>query len=325
MAATRRRRGWSRRSGAASAWLSLLWMWFSWSLAGEHAGELAGLGLLDARRDAVQQPARSDVLGGHRLDQLALADGVDDGGRDVLGRDALRAVVLKSLLLAGRQAAAHDRRGADRRVDDPRAQRGDVDAARCELGVERLAHPDYAELRRAVRRHPRGGHQPEPRGGVDDVRAATLAQHARDEGRDAVGHAEQVDVDDPPPVVDRGVLDVARVPDARVVVQDVDGAVLVEDARGERLDGGRVGDVEPVRHGGTDVVRDALGALSVEVGTVDLRAELGEQARGGPADARAGAGDDGHRAVELLRAVVHRGAPLTCIRLSSRRLTWAGR
>src|SRR5204863_2694524 len=74
--------------------------------------------------------------------------------------------------------------------------------------------------------------------------------------------------------------------------------------------GGRVADVEPVCHGGTDVVRDPLGALSVEVGTVDLRAELREQAGGGPADARAGAGDDGHRAGELLRAVVHRRAPL---------------
>ena len=142
------------------------------------------------------------------------------------------------------------------------------------------------------------------------MRAAALAQHARDERRDAVGHAEKVDLDDPPPVVDRGVLDVTRVPDARVVVQDVDGAVLVEDARGERLHGGRVADVEPVRHGGTDVVRDALGALSVEVGAVDLRAELGEQPRGGPADPRAGAGDDGHRACELVRAVVHRRAPL---------------
>src|SRR5205823_2771882 len=92
--------------------------------------------------------------------------------------------------------------------------------------------------------------------------------------------------------------------------QDVDGAVLVEDARGERLHGGRVADIEPVRHGGTDLVRDTLGALSVEVGAVDLRAELGEQPRGGPADPRAGAGDDGHRACELVRAVVHRRAPL---------------
>src|SRR3954462_114574 len=131
MAATRRRRGWSRRSGAASAWLSLLWTWFSRSVAGEHVGELAGLGLLDARRDSVQEPARRDVLGGHRLDQLALADGVDDGGRKVLGRVALRAVVLERLLRARREAPAHDRRGADRRVDDPRAQCGDMDAARC--------------------------------------------------------------------------------------------------------------------------------------------------------------------------------------------------
>src|SRR3954449_7224177 len=118
MAATRRRRGWSRRSGAASAWLSLLWMWFSWSLAGEHAGELAGLGLPDARRDAVQQPARSDVLGGHGLDQLALANGLHGRGRDGLGRDALGAVVLERLLVAGRHGAAHDRRRADPGVDD---------------------------------------------------------------------------------------------------------------------------------------------------------------------------------------------------------------
>src|SRR5829696_1514624 len=104
------------------------------SVAAEHVGELAGLGLLDPWGDAVQQPARSDVLGGHRLDQLALANGVDDRGRHVLGRHPLRAVVVDRPLLAGRQAAAHDRRGADRRVDDPRAQRGHVDAARCELG-----------------------------------------------------------------------------------------------------------------------------------------------------------------------------------------------
>jgi hypothetical protein len=168
----------------------------------------------------------------------------------------------------------------------------------------RFAHPHHSELRRAVWRHPRGGHQPEPRSGVDDVRIAPLAQHARDEGRDAVGHAEKVHVDDPPPVVDRGVLGVPRVPDARVVVQDVDGAVLVEDPCGERLDSGRVADVELVRHCGADVVRDALRALSVDVCAVDLRAELGEQACGGPADAGASPGDDGHPAAKLLRAVV---------------------
>ena len=51
--------------------------------------------------------------------------------------------------------------------------------------------------------------------------------------------AEQVDVDDPPPVLERGVDDGPGVADPGVVEQQVDRAVGVVDLGGEPLDGRR--------------------------------------------------------------------------------------
>ena len=71
--------------------------------------------------------------------------------------------------------------------------------------------------------------------------------------------------------------------------------------RAERLDLGRLRDVEPVRqHLGAeraDLGRGAVERVCLDVGHDDVHAALGGDARGLEAEARAGAGDDRGAAV----------------------------
>ena len=82
-------------------------------------------------------------------------------------------------------------------------------------------------------------------------------------------------------------------------MEDVDPAVGGEDALGQRLQCIRVGGVDLMGRALRDRGGHRQRTLAVEVGDVDAGAVTGQQAGGGGADARGGAGDDGDLAVEI--------------------------
>src|SRR5439155_19919474 len=123
--------------------------------------------------------------------------------------------------LGGRQRPAHGGGGGDRRVDDPRAHGGDRDAVRAKLLAQRLGEAEDGELGRAVGRELGGGEEAGGRGDVHHVPAAAAPHHGREEEVTAVDHTPEVDREDPPPVLERGVEKPAAQPHAGVVDQDV--------------------------------------------------------------------------------------------------------
>ena len=142
----------------------------------------------------------------------------------------------------------------------------------CELVGQRLAEGDHSCLDRGVRRHGRWVHQPGQRGGVDDVTAA-LRLHHRDERAAPADDAEQVDVDDPLPLVDADHVDPPARRDAGVVDEDVEPAPLLLDPCE------RCGPVVVRRH----VELDPLGALDqrrVDRRPAGRRSRPGRRARG---------------------------------------------
>ena len=83
-------------------------------------------------------------------------------------------------------------------------------------------------LDRVVRRHPGRVHEPGERGDVDDPAGPLPLEHRRERAT-AAHHAEQVDLDDPLPLVEPGHVDPAAAGDAGVVDEDVEPAPALLD------------------------------------------------------------------------------------------------
>jgi hypothetical protein len=179
-------------------------------------------------------------------------------------------------------------------VDGARAQhRGaDLRVLRRELLRERLGEAEDAVLREHVGAEAGRRHEARHGGGVDDVPAVLVGLEDREEVVDAVDHAPQVHVDDPLPVVEREVGDVADRADAGVVGDDVRGAEALDDLSGQRGDAVRLRDIaldarRPELRG-----RRLQGAV-LDVGDDDLHALADQGVRDALADPRCAAGDDG--------------------------------
>ena len=113
-------------------------------------------------------------------------------------------------------------------IDAGRAQAGDADALRCQVERERLGDADHGVLARDVREPVEAvGEEARRRRRVDDV-AAALGDEQGEEDEVAAGDAQQVEVDDPLPRLDRQGLGRAHGEDADVVDDDVDPAEAFE-------------------------------------------------------------------------------------------------
>src|SRR5690606_8812284 len=126
---------------------------------------------------------------------------------------------------------------------------------------------------------------------------ALLRLEDRREDVATVDHAHQVDAQDPVPVLERDLADLAGHGDAGVVHEEVDAAERAPDRLRHRLDVGDLTDVDAHRHrataGGFDEARRLLGALEVDVGDEHPAAALGQGEADGAAEAAAAAGHDG--------------------------------
>jgi hypothetical protein len=95
-----------------------------------------------------------------------------------------------------------------------------------ELQLYALGESDYAELARGVHRV-LSVYEAGQRGCVDDVCFVALLDHQRDEAADPVNYTHQVYTENPGPIFERGApARACRSPDARVVAEDVHGAVV---------------------------------------------------------------------------------------------------
>src|SRR3984885_3221699 len=119
----------------------------------------------------------------------------------------------------------------------------------------------------------------------------------RQKGLSPVDDAPEVDVDDPLDVFELGVLDVAVVGDAGVVVDLVDFSEVGDDGLGVGHYGLSLGDIESV---GLNVRAERFGladrfgqALGVDVGEREFRPLLGEIDGQCTADAGSSSGDYG--------------------------------
>jgi hypothetical protein len=134
-----------------------------------------------------------------------------------------------------------------------------------------------------------------------------------------VEHAQQVHAHHLVPVVERGVLDGAEQPHARIVHQDIQPPPLRHRARDGCLRLGLVGHVglkgQRVPTASRNVLRQLLQALLAPRREGDGGPLSGQRAGGGRADATAGAGDQRHRPVKksFCHGSVYRfGVPLRC-------------
>ena len=170
------------------------------------------------------------------------------------------------------------------------------------LLAQRLGEPAHAELRGVV--GALGGHadQAEDAGQVDDV-AVAGSDEVRQERLGAVHDAPEVDAHDPVEIVPGHVLDGGHQGDACVVDHEVDLPELGDDRVGVGEEGCPVGHVELVADGlRADLLagRDGVGQRNrVDVGQGEPGAPLGQRDGERPADAGAGAGDDGDLVGEM--------------------------
>src|ERR1700694_4165389 len=111
---------------------------------------------------------------------------------------------------------------ADPGANIARTERGHADAKRLELRRQPLRDADHRELARHVRAKAKPAIHPGHRGGVDDVAAFAMAAEMRKEGPDAVKHAHQIDVEHPPPIVERDIVDAAGCGDPGIVANHMD-------------------------------------------------------------------------------------------------------
>ncbi len=121
--------------------------------------------------------------------------------------------------------------------------------------------------------------------------------HLRQKGFGPVDDAPEVDVDFPLDVFELGLLDVAVVVDAGVVVDLVDFSEVCDDDLGVCQCGPTLGDIEQVgfyrrakRFGLADRFRQSLG---VDVGEREFRPLFARSTAGAPADAGSSSGDGG--------------------------------
>lgn len=116
----------------------------------------------------------------------------------------------------------------------------------------------------------------------------------------AVEDAVEVDVDDPPPAVERiGADRLQRPADAGVVDEKVERGGPLLGGGDHPLHRRRVGHVAGMGEGGAaDLLRNRLGMARIEVVHHDGGARSRQFAGDGGADPRSGAGDDGGPAVE---------------------------
>ena len=111
-----------------------------------------------------------------------------------------------------------------------------------------------------------------------------------------------VDVDNPVPVVDRGVPEIAELLDACVVDQQPHWPDIAVRTLGQLLDGGGVAHVAHDVHrratGGGQLVTERGDCGAVDIGEYDRHAERAGVSGQAGADAGAGAADDGDAAIE---------------------------
>ncbi len=139
------------------------------------------------------------------------------------------------------------------------------------LLAQRLGEAAHGEFGRVVGALTGHGNQPEQARDVDDVSVAGC-DHMREKGFGPVDDAPEVDVDDALDVLELGLLDVAVVGDAGVVVDLVDLAEVCDDGVGVGQHGLPFGDVEPV---GLDVRAECFG-LANGFGK-SVRVDIGER------------------------------------------------
>ncbi len=146
------------------------------------------------------------------------------------------------------------------------------------------------------------GQEPRCRSGVDDV-APALGDQVGEEHEVAPGHAQQVEVEDPLPGLDRQGLRSAHGQDAHVVHDDIEPAVAVEAPVPQRFEVGLLGhvDTERVRlaTGFDDEGRGLLGAGGVKVAGHDASASSREGDRRRSTHATAGARERGDGSFQL--------------------------
>lgn len=140
--------------------------------------------------------------------------------------------------------------------------------------------------------------------GVHDRRVCRFPQVGQG-GAGGTDHADNIDVQDPVPLVVGVVLDGALGADPGVVDQHVESAE-VRDGRGHGLAyGGVVGDV------GAETEQGLLDRREVQVEDGDPRPTGGEQLGGGAADA---GGATGHQRLEPFEVGTHAASPF-CLSL----------
>ena len=164
--------------------------------------------------------------------------------------------------------------------------RGPVD------GEGRAEHR-HAALRRAVGGLTGEGDARVDRADQHDAPAVAAGDHRPAGGAGAPERPAEVDVDDPPPGVVGELVGRSAELDAGARDEDVEPAVIGNDAARSRRRTTRVGDVEADRHRRSAGGRGGLGRRRfVEIGAHDGVAACAEGDGDGSADPRAGAGDD---------------------------------
>ena len=137
-------------------------------------------------------------------------------------------------------------------------------------------------------------------------------------GFGAIDDAPEVDVHDPLDVLEGGLLDVAVVVDAGIVVDLVDRAEVGDDGVGVSQNRLAFGDVESI---GLHLRAECFGpahrfgqSLGVDVGERESCASPGEVERQRSADPGARSGDDGDFAFELLCVHLFLALRARCLR-----------
>jgi hypothetical protein len=171
---------------------------------------------------------------------------------------------------------------------------GDACSVVIELHAQRLGEPDDTVLRRAVCRQQRDGSFPRDGGNVDQ--RATRPAEIRQRRFHAVDRPQEVDLDDAPYLVDRGLLDGAVGRDGRPVDPGVDTTEMACGLVGYSLHLIRVGDIswsyESPASKGLELGRRLPQRRFVPSDEDELCATSRQLMRGLPADPGRGSSDD---------------------------------
>jgi hypothetical protein len=176
-----------------------------------------------------------------------------------------------------------------------------------QLVVERLAERHHGVLARVVRAHQGAGDEPGGRGRVHHVPLAAVLEHERHEAADAVDDSHEIHAQDPLPVLQAALPEVAApARDARVVEEEVHGAERrFRRCRGpvEVLGFRHVGShPDRFRSHGPHLRHGGLERVLLHVGEHELHALAGADAGELESESAPCSGDDGHPAGEVLHA-----------------------